>query len=89
LASRAASVVDDGNRAHLFSHDHYGEQDLDDILEHNSVLLEADPTKGDADWLLVVNRPASLPWLYHWLHPITGTSGKRGQSVSIRQMAMT
>ena len=53
--------VDDGNRAHLFSHGHYGEQDLDDVLEHDSVLLEADLTKGDADWLLVGQPPGESP----------------------------
>jgi hypothetical protein len=53
--------IDDGNRAHLFSHGHYGEQDLDDVLEHNGVLLEADPTKGDADWLLIGQPPGEPP----------------------------
>lgn len=53
--------IDDGNRAHLFRHLHYGEQDLDDILEYESVLLEADLTKGDADWLLVGQPPDEPP----------------------------
>ncbi len=53
--------VDDGNRAHLFSHEYYGEQDLDDVLEHDSVLLEANLTKGDADWLLVGQPPGEPP----------------------------
>jgi hypothetical protein len=53
--------IDSGNRPHLFGHGHYGEQDLDDVLEHDSVLFEADLTKGDADWLLMGQPPGEPP----------------------------
>jgi hypothetical protein len=38
--------IDNGNRPHLFSHGHYGEHDLDDVLEHDGALFEADLNQG-------------------------------------------
>lgn len=52
--------IDDVNRPHLFSHEHYGEQDLDDVLENDRFLTEAEPGKGDAEWVMVGQPQVSL-----------------------------
>jgi hypothetical protein len=53
--------IDDANRPHLFGHEHYGEQDLNDILEDDRFLTEAEPDKGDADWIMVGQPPGEPP----------------------------
>src|SRR6266566_448563 len=48
--------IDGDNRPHLFSHETFGEDDLDDVWANHPVFFRARPD-GGADWLMVAEVP--------------------------------
>jgi hypothetical protein len=48
--------IDEANRPHLFSHETFGDDDLDDVWTSDPLFFRARP-EGGADWLMVAEVP--------------------------------
>jgi hypothetical protein len=80
LDSEDPFELDEGNRAHLFKHDHYSEADLYDIFI-DAIYYPADPN-GPADWLMVGQPPGEDPLVVP-LAPSSNGDWRRARPIGI------